>query len=130
MTSWGQGKHEMISIGERTGEPRIAEAVAMTCEHLTGPVLGNNFDVNFGFSGMRKLAEQLRDKGKKGWAQRWADDDGKSFVGQALVGDRARGRLRRAGPESRRGPLHRGAGHPAAHERAVRQLMTGPSVSS
>lgn len=84
MTSWGQGKHEMISIGERTGEPDVAKAVEMTCEHLTGPVLGNNFDVNFGFSGMRKLAEQLRDKGKKGWAQRWPDAEGKSFVRRRL----------------------------------------------
>lgn len=74
MGDWGPGKHEMISIGGRRGEPDVAAAVRMTCEHLTGPVLGNNFDVNFGFSGMRKLAEQLRDKGKKGWAQRWADD--------------------------------------------------------
>ncbi|MET9231387.1 DUF4872 domain-containing protein [Lentzea sp. NPDC003310] len=74
MAGWGQGRHEMIGIGERTGEPDVAAAVRMTCEHLTGPVLGNNFDVNFGFSGMRKLAEQLRDKGKKGWGQRWADD--------------------------------------------------------
>ncbi|MFD4673912.1 hypothetical protein ACFWNN_29620 [Lentzea sp. NPDC058450] len=74
LTGWGAGKHEMISIGERAGEPDVAAAVRMTCEHLTGPVLGNNFDVNFGFSGMRKLAEQLRDKGKKGWAQRWAED--------------------------------------------------------
>jgi hypothetical protein len=71
---WGLGRHEMISVGERTGEPDVAAAVRMTCEHLTGPVLGNNFDVNFGFSGMRKLAEQLRDKGKKGWGRRWADD--------------------------------------------------------
>ncbi|MCR3747337.1 BtrH N-terminal domain-containing protein [Lentzea californiensis] len=74
MASWGQGKHEMISIGEGRGEPDVAAAVRMTCEHLTGPVLGNNFDVNFGFSGMGKFAEQLRDKGKKGWAQRWAGD--------------------------------------------------------
>ncbi|MGW6448943.1 DUF4872 domain-containing protein [Lentzea sp. NPDC055074] len=72
--SWGLGRHEMISIGERRGYPDVAGAVRMTCEHLTGPVLGNKFDVNFGFSGMRKLAEQLRDTGKKGWGQRWADD--------------------------------------------------------
>jgi hypothetical protein len=82
MLRWGNGKHEMISIGERIGEPDVEKAVRMTCEHLTGPVLGNNFDVNFGFSGMRKLAEQLRDKGKKGWTQRWADDPG--FVRQRL----------------------------------------------
>jgi hypothetical protein len=35
-------------------------------------VLGNNFDVNFGFSGMAKLANQLRDtKTKTGWAKRF-----------------------------------------------------------
>ncbi|MGI5503561.1 DUF4872 domain-containing protein [Lentzea sp. CA-135723] len=82
LASWGAGKHEMISVGERTGEPDVAKAIRMTCEHLTGPVLGNNFDVNFGFSGMRKLADQLRDKGKKGWAQRWADDP--AVVGRRL----------------------------------------------
>lgn len=82
MASWGQGRHETISIGERTGEPDVAAAVRMTCEHLTGPVLGNNFDVNFGFSGMRRLAEQLRNKGKKGWTQRWADDP--AFVQKRL----------------------------------------------
>lgn len=82
LKSWGLGKHEMIRIGERRGEPDVAGAVRMTCEHLTGPVLGNNFDVNFGFSGMRKLAEQLRDKGKKGWAQRWAYDP--AFVQKRL----------------------------------------------
>ncbi|ANZ36851.1 hypothetical protein BBK82_12990 [Lentzea guizhouensis] len=78
-----------------------------------GPVLGNNFDVNFGFSGMRKLAEQLRDQGKKGRTRRWAGDPG--FV--------ARRRLRRAGPESRRGPLHRGAGRPSARERGVTRAV-------
>jgi hypothetical protein len=36
-------------------------------------VLGNSFDVNFGFSGARKLAAQLRDpKGREGWSQRYA----------------------------------------------------------
>jgi hypothetical protein len=47
----------------------VRQAIATTIAHLTGPVLGNTFDVNFGFSGMAKLAEQLRDgKGKTGWA--------------------------------------------------------------
>jgi uncharacterized protein DUF4872 len=52
----------------------VRDAVATTCAHLTGPVLGNSFDVNFGLSGMRRLAEQLADaNGKKGWASRFAD---------------------------------------------------------
>jgi hypothetical protein len=50
----------------------VRGAIAHTAGHLTGPVLGNNFDVNFGFSGMAKLAGQLRDtKTKNGWARRF-----------------------------------------------------------
>jgi hypothetical protein len=66
-------KHELITVGEGYA-PDVEDAIATTVAHLTGPVLGNNFDVNFGLSGMRKLAEQLRDpKGKQGWARRYAD---------------------------------------------------------
>lgn len=39
----------------------VRDAIGHTVAHLTGPVLGNNFDINFGFSGMGKLAAQLRD---------------------------------------------------------------------
>ena len=50
----------------------VRDAIATTVAHLTGPVLGNNFDTNFGFSGMRKLAAQLRDtRSKAGWARRF-----------------------------------------------------------
>jgi hypothetical protein len=50
----------------------IRAAIATTVAHLTGPVLGNHFDVNFGFSGMTKLADQLRDgRNKTGWAARF-----------------------------------------------------------
>jgi len=52
----------------------VREAVGVTVAHLTGPVLGNSFDVNFGFSGMAKLAGELRDaRTRKGWARRFAD---------------------------------------------------------
>ncbi|HWO68853.1 MAG TPA: BtrH N-terminal domain-containing protein [Umezawaea sp.] len=72
LAAWSP-KHEMITIGAGW-KPDVEDAIATTCAHLTGPVLGNNFDVNFGFSGMRKLAGQLRDpKGKQGWARRYAD---------------------------------------------------------
>jgi hypothetical protein len=68
-----KSKHELITVGDGY-EPDVEDAVRTTVAHLTGLVLGNNFDVNFGFSGMRKPAEQLRDpKGKKGWARRYAD---------------------------------------------------------
>ncbi|SEF78902.1 protein of unknown function [Nonomuraea solani] len=68
-------KHQLIEItGPAAGEPDVAGAIADTAAKLTGPVLGNAFDVNFGLSGMRKLAAQLADtKGKQGWTRRFAD---------------------------------------------------------
>jgi hypothetical protein len=50
----------------------IRDAITTTTAHLTGPVLGHSFDSNFGFSGMAKLAAQLRDtRTKAGWAKRF-----------------------------------------------------------
>jgi hypothetical protein len=50
----------------------IKGAIGTTVGHLTGPVLGNNFDVNFGFSGMAKLVDQLRDtRTRTGWERRF-----------------------------------------------------------
>jgi hypothetical protein len=72
-----KGRHHLLAV---TGLPpagldlpaAVRESIGTTVAHLTGPVLGNNFDVNFGLSGMAKLAEQLRDvKTKTGWAQRF-----------------------------------------------------------
>jgi hypothetical protein len=52
----------------------IRSALATTVAHLTGPVLGNSFDANFGFSGMARFAQQLRDRRTKaGWARRFAE---------------------------------------------------------
>ncbi|MHA6669514.1 BtrH N-terminal domain-containing protein [Homoserinimonas sp. A447] len=52
----------------------IRSAVATTHAHLTGPVLGNSFDVNLGLSGIRKFADELADtRTKAGWAKRFAD---------------------------------------------------------
>jgi Domain of unknown function (DUF4872)/Butirosin biosynthesis protein H, N-terminal len=51
----------------------VRRAVRMTVAHLTGPVLGNSFDVNFGLSGMAKLAHEMADGSTKtGWARRFA----------------------------------------------------------
>ncbi|MEQ7124744.1 DUF4872 domain-containing protein [Actinopolymorpha sp. B11F2] len=73
-----RGRHAMLAVVAPEQPVDLAaavrDAVATTCAHLTGPVLDNTFDVNFGFSGMRRLAEQLADpRGKTGWAVRFAD---------------------------------------------------------
>jgi hypothetical protein len=69
-SAYKKGRHQMIvPTGQATGDPDIDGAIAATAGHLTGLVLGNNFDVNFGFSGMEKLATQLRDtRTKTGWS--------------------------------------------------------------
>jgi hypothetical protein len=69
-----KGRHHRIVLESvRAGEPDVDGAVAATVAHLTGPVLGNSFDVNVGFSGMRRLADQLRDRRTKaGWERRFA----------------------------------------------------------
>ena len=72
-SAYKKGRHQMIvPTGTATAEPDIDGAIATTVAHLTGPVLGNNFDVNFGFSGMEKLSDQLRDaRTKSGWERRF-----------------------------------------------------------
>lgn len=77
MTAWSahaKGRHAMLSITQPPGGidlvAAIRDAVTTTVAHLTGPVLGNRFDVNFGLSGMRKLADHLADlSGARGWAR-------------------------------------------------------------
>ncbi|MCJ1676715.1 BtrH N-terminal domain-containing protein [Streptomyces sp. APSN-46.1] len=68
-----KGRHQMVvPTGRATAEPDIDGAVAATVARFTGPVLGNQFDVNFGFSGMAKFAAQLRDtRTKTGWERRF-----------------------------------------------------------
>ena len=53
----------------------VRAALGTTSRHLTGPVLGNAFDVNFGLRGMAKLAAELRDtRTRHGWAARFGDE--------------------------------------------------------
>ncbi|MBT2468670.1 DUF4872 domain-containing protein [Streptomyces sp. ISL-66] len=69
-----KGRHQMVvTTGKPAGEPDLDAAIAATVSRLTGPVLGNHFDVNFGFTGMEKFAAQLRDtRTKTGWERRFA----------------------------------------------------------
>ncbi|SMD21044.1 DUF4872 domain-containing protein [Kibdelosporangium aridum] len=78
-SAYRKGKHHATVIG-KAGEADLGKAVddaiKTTVDHMTGPVLGNNFDANFGFSGMAKLAGQLRDtRTKTGWTKRFGDTD-------------------------------------------------------
>lgn len=51
----------------------IRAALRTTTAHLTGPVLGNYFDVNMGLSGMAKFVTELRDTTtKNGWRRRFS----------------------------------------------------------
>jgi hypothetical protein len=71
-----KGRHHRIVLTSAAADvdlgAAIRDAIATTTAHLTGPVLGHSFDSNFGFSGMTKLATQLRDtRTKAGWAKRF-----------------------------------------------------------
>jgi hypothetical protein len=75
-SAYRKGRHERLTVSEGPHAVDLPGAVraalATTVAHLTGPVLGNAFDVNLGFSGMGRLAEQLRDTRRKtGWARRF-----------------------------------------------------------
>lgn len=55
----------------------VRAAIDTTVRHLTGPVLGNSFDVNMGLSGMAKLADELRGTTTKtGWLRRFGTPEG------------------------------------------------------
>jgi hypothetical protein len=72
-TAWAghkKSRHHQVTV---TGTPperhdlaaAARDAIAVTVAHLTGPVLGHAFDVNFGLSGMRKLVRDLSDPKNK-----------------------------------------------------------------
>lgn len=100
-TSHRQGRHQLLTIADEPGDPArwdvaepsgadlrpaVRDALRTTVAHLTGPVLGNSFDVNFGFSGMAKLAAELRDtRTRKGWARRFGDPAGRGHAMRRLA---------------------------------------------
>ena len=76
-----KGRHHLLTVGvppERIDlRAGVADALEATVAHLTGPVLGNSFDVNFGFSGMARLAADMRDtRTRSGWARRFGTPAG------------------------------------------------------
>lgn len=77
-TAHRKGRHQLTTVAAAPPSIDLAagvrRALRLTVEHLTGPVLGNAFDVNFGFSGMAKLAAEMREPRKKaGWAARFGE---------------------------------------------------------
>lgn len=85
-----KGRHEMTTVAEvpaETDQPSaVRKALTLTADHLTGPVLGNAFDVNFGLSGMGRLAKDLRDtRTKSGWTARFSDEPGFRYVAARLA---------------------------------------------
>src|SRR5690554_5403503 len=74
--AYRKGRFALATVepGEVDLAAGIRAAIATTHAHLTGPVLGNSFDVNLGLSGIRKFAEELADtRTKNGWSRRFAD---------------------------------------------------------
>lgn len=73
-------KHPTIAI-EQSAQlpadltPALQQGLAATVNAMTGPVLGNAFDVNFGLSGLRKWAEKVLGSTKDGWSKAYGDDD-------------------------------------------------------
>jgi hypothetical protein len=76
--AYRKGRHHRLVLARAALAVPLAQAIdaaiASTVAHLTGPVLGNSFDTNFGFSGMAKFADQLRDtRTKSGWRNRFGE---------------------------------------------------------
>lgn len=65
----------LTDAGSPDLEAAADRAIATTHAHMTGPVLGHAFDVNFGLSGIARLRDDLADTStKRGWSRRFAAD--------------------------------------------------------
>jgi Butirosin biosynthesis protein H, N-terminal/Domain of unknown function (DUF4872) len=86
-----KARHHMVAIDalERPTPDMgraIASAVSVTAAHLSGPVLGNSFDVNMGLRGMTKFAAELRDRRTRtGWVRRFGDGVAFDFAMRRIV---------------------------------------------
>lgn len=62
----------LTDAGSSDLEAAADRAIATTHAHMTGPVLGHAFDVNFGLSGIARLRDDLADTStKRGWTRRF-----------------------------------------------------------
>ena len=72
-------KHRLIEVIDRDPDHDFAtgirRAIAKTIHNLTEPVMGNNFDANFGFRGLEKLADELESTKSSGWRRRFTTPD-------------------------------------------------------
>ena len=86
-----KARHHMLAIEAGALPTRdlgsaAASAVAVTAAHLTGPVLGNSFDVNMGLRGMTKFAAELRDRRTRtGWVRRFGAGVAFEFAMRRIV---------------------------------------------
>lgn len=92
-TAWAahrKGRLAITTVVPPTGSidgNAIRAALRTTAGHLTGPVLGNTFDINMGLSGMERFANDLRDRTTKaGWATRFAKPAGFA-IGMSRLAD-------------------------------------------
>ncbi len=83
--AWGmyrKGRYAVQTLAEPSDgradmTDALRAAIGTTAAHMTGPVLGNSFDVNFGLSGIAKWADELTDlRTKKGWHARFGAEPG------------------------------------------------------
>jgi Domain of unknown function (DUF4872)/Butirosin biosynthesis protein H, N-terminal len=86
MASLDAGAVAAIATDPASFAAGVRRAVRMTVAHLTGPVLGNSFDVNFGLSGMTKLAHEMADGSTRaGWARRFGTPAGSRYACRRLA---------------------------------------------
>lgn len=64
----------------------VEQAIATTAAHMTGPVLDNAFDVNFGLSGIGRWAAEVEDRrSKKGWRARFGSGEAFAHAVRRIV---------------------------------------------
>lgn len=130
-----KGRLAVTTVDSSSGTVDLAAAarlaVRTTHAHLTGPVIGNSFDANFGLSGIERLLVDLRDtKTKKGWLRRFGSP---ACCACWWVPGAGRWRTRlRSGPTGSRSASRSGMGRPGRLVRptARSSMRSQPSGST